>query len=100
MMSASHIEDRRAQVMNVASAARSTANILGCPRAECQQPVLCTTVCAQKPKTAIQPDERKTEDCPVCGPHPSPGIRDEGCFDPRYDCPRVKLRYRTSDEQA
>ena len=28
------------------------------------------------------------DDCPVCGPHPFPGIRDEGCLDPKYNCPR------------
>ncbi len=30
--------------------------------------------------------------CPVCGWDYSPGIRDEGCFFPEYNCPRTKIR--------
>lgn len=38
------------------------------------------------------------DDCPICGPHPFPGIRDEGCFDPRYNCPRTSIRYPSAGD--
>lgn len=27
--------------------------------------------------------------CPICGLREFPGIRDEGCFNPLYQCPRL-----------
>lgn len=31
-------------------------------------------------------------DCSVCGPHPFPGIRDEGCLEHSSNCPRKAVK--------
>jgi len=35
-----------------------------------------------------QPAPKPSDDCPVCGPSPFVGIRDEGCLLPGSNCPR------------